>query len=74
MSDYDTRPTIETLLEEMKKGFAAFAEELTIIKADILEIKEMLSRQGRRQANQDARLDDFIAEVIELKRDLKHPV
>jgi hypothetical protein len=42
--------------------------------AEILEVKETLVRLERRQGRQDAKLDAFIEEVIEMKRDLKHPI
>jgi hypothetical protein len=42
--------------------------------AEILEVKETLARFGRRQANQDSKLDNFIQDIIEMKRDLNHPV
>lgn len=67
MPDYDTRPTIETLLEEMKKGFAAMAEQFN-------EVFHRLDLIERRQARQDEKIDLFIAEVLELKRQMRHPV
>jgi predicted nuclease with TOPRIM domain len=74
MSDYDTRPTIETLLEEMKKGFAAMAEQFNEVfrRLDLLESR--LERTERRQSLQDEKLDLFIAEVVDLKRQMRHPV
>jgi hypothetical protein len=38
------------------------------------ELKSRMDRTERRTANQDAKLDAFIEEVIEMKRNLKHPV
>lgn len=74
MSNYDTRPTIETVLEEMRKGFAAMAEEFTAIHAQLGDILARLDRTDRRMANHDAKIDAFIEDIIEMKRDLKHPV
>jgi trans-2-enoyl-CoA reductase len=42
--------------------------------AEILEVKETLTLLQRRQRSQDARLDAFIEEIIEMKRDLQHPI
>jgi septation ring formation regulator EzrA len=81
MSEYNTQPTIQTLLEEMQKGFAAIAERFdeVYVRLDRIEtrldaIEARLTRIERRQSNQDATLDAFIEQVIEMKRDLKHPV
>jgi uncharacterized membrane protein len=74
MSTYDTKPTIENVLEridalrvDMQAGFKEVFRRLDNIEA-------RLDRLERHQSSQDARLDAFIEQVIELKRDLKHPV
>jgi hypothetical protein len=78
MSDYDTKPTIETLLEEVKKGFAAVAAEFTVIRAQIndvhIDLITQIGRLERRQTLQDEKIDLFIAEVLDLKRQMRHPV
>jgi hypothetical protein len=88
MSDQDTKPTLETVLKEVRSGFAAMDKRLAALEAqtydtkpiwqralgEILEVKETLARLERRQGLQDSKLDDFIEEVIEMKRDLKHRV
>jgi hypothetical protein len=74
MSNYDTTPTLETLMEEMRKGFAAMSDQFTAINAQLSEILARLDRTDRRQGHQDSKLDAFIEEVIEMKRNLKHPV
>ena len=74
MSDYDTKPTIETLLEEVKKGFAAVALELAAVRDDISDLQATLTRIEYRQNLQDDKIDTFIKEVLELKRQMRHPV
>jgi hypothetical protein len=74
MSEYDTRPTIETVLEsvnalteEMRKGFAAIAVRLD-------RIEERLTSLEQRYDHQEDKIDIFIREVLDLRRALKHPV
>jgi uncharacterized protein YeeX (DUF496 family) len=74
MSDQDTQPTIETMLEEMRKGFAAMVDQFTALNAQLSKMVAQLDRTDRRQSHQDSKLDAFIEEVIEMKRSLKHPV
>jgi uncharacterized protein YoxC len=74
MSNYDTTPTLETVMEELEKGFAMMKQQFTAIKAELDQIIARLDKTDRRQSNQDAKLDAFIEEVIEMKRNLKHPV
>ena len=67
MSEYNTQPTIQTLLEEMQKGFAAMKGEFDAVHSEIGEIKRKMIRQ-------DERIDNFIEEVIDLKRKLRSTV
>jgi hypothetical protein len=85
MSEYNTQPTIQSLLEETQKGFAAaadalkaFRDEMTALFNEVFRrlenIESRLDRTDRRMANHDAKIDAFIEDIIEMKRDLKHPV
>jgi hypothetical protein len=38
------------------------------------ELKSRMDRTDRRMANHDAKIDAFIEDIIEMKRDFKHPV
>jgi hypothetical protein len=38
------------------------------------QLNAQVARTERRQRQQDSKLDSFIEEIIEMKRDLKHPV
>jgi hypothetical protein len=48
MSEYNTQPTMQTLLEEMRAGFAAAAEQFKIIhtRLDRIEAKMALALDG----------------------------
>lgn len=48
MSEYDTQPTIKTLLTEMQKGFAAVAEEFGIVHATLAEIRADLKKLSKK--------------------------
>ena len=48
MSDYDTQPTIKTVLERMDKGFAAIAEEFGIVHATLAEIRADLKKLSKK--------------------------
>jgi hypothetical protein len=71
MPDYDTKPTLETLLEEIRKGFAAVTAEINDVHVDLTS---QIGKLERTQKRQDEKIDLFIAEVIELKRQMRHPV
>jgi peptidoglycan hydrolase CwlO-like protein len=74
MSNYDTTPTLETVMEELEKGFAMMKQQFTAIKAELDQIIARLDKTDRSQSNQDAKIDAFIEDIIEMKRDFKHPV
>ena len=70
MSD-ETKPTIETVREDMRKGFAALAQGFNEVFRRLDLIENTLERSERRQSRQDEKIDLFIAEVIELKRQMR---
>lgn len=67
MSEYDTKPTIESVLEKMAAGFAQMNSRF-----DGLEAR--LDRLEKRMIREDERIDNFIEEVIDLKRTLRSTV
>jgi hypothetical protein len=69
-----SEPTLETVLEELEKGFQAMMVEFTAVIARLDGIIERLDRTDRRMAHQDSKLDAFIQDVIDMKRDLKNPI
>jgi septal ring factor EnvC (AmiA/AmiB activator) len=54
MSEFNTQPTIQTLLEEMQKGFAAVAEQFNEVfrRLDMIEMK--IDRLNNRLLNLEA--------------------
>ena len=61
MSEYDTKPTIETVLERMEAGFAGLNLRLDAIESRLEAIVNDALRQ-------DEKIDLFIREVLEMKR------
>jgi hypothetical protein len=61
MSEYDTKPTIETVLERMEAGFAGLNLRLDAIESRLEAIENDALRQ-------DEKIDLFIREVLEMKR------
>jgi chaperonin cofactor prefoldin len=66
--------TIEQVYEKLVQLTELCDREFKDIHHRLEKIETRLDRLERRQNLQDSKLDDFIAEIIEMKRDLKHPV
>jgi predicted nuclease with TOPRIM domain len=77
MADYDTQPTIETVLTEMRAGFTTVSARLAAIETRLDRLEEEmdglhkkvddLSRNNRRL---EEKVNVFIEEVISLSREL----
>jgi hypothetical protein len=71
MSEFDTRPTIETVLEHMTAGFDGVTKHLIAIDSRLASIEERLDKGEKRAERIDVKLDLFIEEVIEMKRAMR---
>jgi len=71
MSEFDTRPTIETVLEHMTAGFSEIKRRFDSIDLQFEEIERRLDKGEKRAERIDAKLDLFIEEVIEMKRAMR---
>jgi tetrahydromethanopterin S-methyltransferase subunit G len=71
MSEYETQPTIKTLLEEMRQGFAAMAEQFNEVfrRLDLIEAK--IDSLNERLLTQEGKLRLHDKRITELEN---HPV
>ena len=66
--------TIETVYEKLVQLTELCDREFKDIHRRLENIESRLDRTDRRMANHDAKIDAFIEDIIEMKRDFKHPV
>jgi hypothetical protein len=73
--EYDTKPTIETVLEKMDAGFSELRADISALRMhlseEIVNLTDAVRRLDRRVGLQDTKIDIFIEEVLEMKRALK---
>jgi chromosome segregation ATPase len=74
MSEYDTKPTWETVLERMEAGFAEINRRLTAIESRLDAIEARLDKIEKRMSRQDDKIAAFIQDVIDLQREMKQRV
>jgi hypothetical protein len=66
--------TIEQVYEKLVELTDLCEHEFKDVRAQLADMSVGLQRLERRVAKQDAKIDAFIEDVIEMKRDLKHSV
>ena len=64
MSEYDTKPTIETVLEAIQRLQNAMVDQFE-------GISKRLDGIDREMRHQDDKLDSFILDVIDMKREMR---
>jgi hypothetical protein len=68
MSEYDTKPTIETILERMEAYFLQTHRELQALREEVSQFREEIRKHN--EAVED-RVDVFIREVLDIKRTMR---
>jgi hypothetical protein len=66
--------TIEQVYEKLVELTELCERRFIDLTTEVSVLAEATAMIARRQGSQDSKLDAFIEDIIEMKRDLKHPI